>query len=222
MKLLVYAVTRGLSSIRGTGLHGAPLHRVSIGGLAAVTSHVEAPPIATGRLLLQYERAVESLMAEHEILPVRFGSVFADESAIRDMLRERDEELLGLLGRVGGAVEFAISAGWPGGGDEIAPAPVNGNRNGGGAAYILGRLERHHRLAAVAQRLDPLNTVARSKRQRVLPRATLPISAAYLVDHGRAEEFAALVCRLGDQLHDVELVCSGPWPPYSFVGGAPA
>lgn len=222
MTLLVYAVTRGLSSIRGTGLRRAPLHRVSIGGLAAVTSHLETPPIATGRLLLQYELAVEGLMAEHEILPVRFGSVFADESAVRDMLRERDQELLGLLGRVGGAVEFAISAGWPGGGDEIAPARESGNGNGAGTAYILGRLERHHRLAAVAHRLDPLNTVARSTRHRVLPRATLPISRAYLVDHGRAEEFAALVCRLGDQLHDVELVCSGPWPPYSFVAGSPA
>jgi hypothetical protein len=63
-----------------------------------VTSHVETAPIATGRLLLQYERAVEDLMTEHEILPVRFGSVFPDESAVREMLRERDEELLGLFG----------------------------------------------------------------------------------------------------------------------------
>jgi Gas vesicle synthesis protein GvpL/GvpF len=222
MTLLVYAVTRGLSSIRGTGLRGAPLRRVSIGGLAAVISHLQAPPTATGRLLLQYERAVEGLMADHEILPVRFGSVFADESVARDMLRERDEELLGLLGRVGGAVEFAISAGWRSGEDQIAAVPENGNGKGAGTAYILGRLERHHRLSAVAQRLDPLKTVARSTRQRVLPRATLPISGAYLVDHGRGEEFAALVRRLGDRLHDVELVCSGPWPPYSFVQGTAA
>lgn len=216
MTLLVYAVTRGLSSIRGTGLGGAPLHRVSIGGLAAVTSELDGPPITTGRMLLQYERAIELLMADHEILPARFGSVFGDESAVRDMLRERSDELLSLLGQVGGAVEFAISAGWPESdlGAEAVEAVT-------GTDYMLDRLERHRRVSAVAEQLDPLKAVARSTRHRVLSRATLPISGAYLVDHGRADEFTTLVRRLGDQQRGLELVCSGPWPPYSFVQGGP-
>ena len=36
--------------------------------------------------------------------------------------------------------------------------------------------------------------------------------------HGRLEgEFAALVACLDEGLEDVALVCTGPWPPYSFT-----
>ena len=44
---------------------------------------------------------------------------------------------------------------------------------------------------------------------------------AYLVDRARVDEFVALAAQLGDGLDDVELVCTGPWPPYSFAEGAP-
>jgi hypothetical protein len=44
---------------------------------------------------------------------------------------------------------------------------------------------------------------------------------AYLVDRGRVREFVAMVEQLDDRLDDVELVCTGPWPPYSFAEGAP-
>jgi Gas vesicle synthesis protein GvpL/GvpF len=34
-------------------------------------------------------------------------------------------------------------------------------------------------------------------------------------------EFVALVEQLDDRLEDVELECTGPWPPYSFTQGTP-
>ena len=40
---------------------------------------------------------------------------------------------------------------------------------------------------------------------------------AYLVDRGRVGEFVALVHELGGCLDGVELVCTGPCPPYSFA-----
>jgi hypothetical protein len=45
---------------------------------------------------------------------------------------------------------------------------------------------------------------------------------AYLVDQERISEFVALVEQLDARLDDVELVCTGPWPPYSFAEGGPA
>ncbi len=53
----------------------------------------------------------------------------------------------------------------------------------------------------------------------MLTRPTDPVIAAYLVDSDRTDEFVAGVRDLGTAIEDAELVCTGPWPPYSFVGG---
>ena len=62
---------------------------------------------------------------------------------------------------------------------------------------------------------------SRSSRRALAPRPGLPVLDAYLVDRGRVSEFVALVAQLDHRLDDVELVCTGPWPPYSFAEGAP-
>jgi hypothetical protein len=44
-------------------------------------------------------------------------------------------------------------------------------------------------------------------------RTRRPHIGAYLVDVGRVERFRSQVHELGD-----DLVCTGPWPPYTFCG----
>jgi hypothetical protein len=67
---------------------------------------------------------------------------------------------------------------------------------------------------------DELAARARASRQRVLALPSVPVSAAFLVDRGSADAFVSAVTRLDAQLEDAELVCTGPWPAYSFVGDA--
>jgi hypothetical protein len=45
---------------------------------------------------------------------------------------------------------------------------------------------------------------------------------AYLVDRARLGEFTAVVEQLDRGMPEVELVCTGPWPAYSFAEGARA
>jgi hypothetical protein len=44
------------------------------------------------------------------------------------------------------------------------------------------------------------------------------LRAAYLVDGDHIDAFAATVERVGRE-HAIEVSCTGPWPPYSFVRG---
>jgi Gas vesicle synthesis protein GvpL/GvpF len=212
--LLLYAIGRELETPTTPGVRGAPLRLIGERELAAVTSELDGPPEPTEGLLWEYEQVVEGLIAA-AILPARFGSVFADEAGVREMLSGQREAMLAGLRQLGGAVEFAVSVGW----GEDEPAPADPAQSG--TAYMLGRLERQRRAQAVASRLGPLDGVARSSRKRVLPRATLPVTSAYLVDRERSGEFTELVARLGEELDDIELVCTGPWPPYTFAQGAP-
>jgi hypothetical protein len=45
------------------------------------------------------------------------------------------------------------------------------------------------------------------------------LRVAYLVDRDDVEAFVALVRRLQDEHEDLALVCTGPWPPFSFAEG---
>lgn len=219
MSLLLYGIVEAAGDApSGEGLHGRPLRGVVEGPLLAVVSDHDAadlePSVAT---LSEYERTVRELMVRDAILPARFGSVLEDAPAVRALLRRRREDLLARLRRVRGAVEIGLRASWR---DGARPrSDVGGSESG--TAYLRGRLEQRRNAARVAGELDPLNTIALSARRLVAPRPDVPVLDAYLVDRARVDEFVALVERLDRDLDDVELVCTGPWPPYSFAEGAP-
>jgi hypothetical protein len=150
------------------------------------------------------------------ILPAQFGSLLPDEDAVRALLRGRCKDLLRRLGRVRGAVEIGLRASWRDGAGAVPEA-----RPQTGSSYLRDRLELRQSARQLASELDPLGALARGTRRALVPRPDLPVLDAYLVDRGRVREFVAMVEQIDDRLEDVELVCTGPWPPYSFAEGAP-
>ncbi|MBV9604760.1 MAG: GvpL/GvpF family gas vesicle protein [Solirubrobacterales bacterium] len=218
MSLLVYGVVEaGEIDEFGCGLTGDPLFAITEGPLDAVVSdHHDRAPEPSAAALEAYERTVRRLMDRAAILPAQFGSLLPDDGEVRGLLRGRRRDLLARLGRVRGAVEIGLRASWrPGAGAVADPRPRTG------ASYLRERLELRQSARRVASELDPLTTLARGSRRALVPRPDLPVLDAYLVDRGRVREFVAMVEQLDDRLEDVELVCTGPWPPYSFAEGAP-
>jgi Gas vesicle synthesis protein GvpL/GvpF len=218
MSLLVYGIVEATDSEPcGIGLDGQALHAVVEGPLAAVvTDHLGGPLEPTADALSVYEQTVRRLMERGAILPAQFGSVVEDERAVRELLRQRLRDLVARLQRVRGAVEIGLRASWRDGARMPSEA-----RPQSGTSYLRDRLELRQSARRVAGELDPLGALARSSRRAIAPRPDLPVLNAYLVDSGRVSEFVELVEQLDDRLDEVELVCTGPWPPYSFAEGAP-
>ena len=217
MSLLLYGIVEAGHStgVRGAGVDGQPLRVITDGPLLAIVSdHPGRAPDPTTSALLEYERAVRQLMEGGAVLPVQFGSVL-DEAAVRELLLRRRTDLLARLERVRGAVEIGLRASWR---DREG---ASDDRPQSGTSYLRDRLELRQSARRVASELDPLTAVARSSRRALAPRPGLPVLDSYLVDRGRVSEFVALVAQLDHRLDDVELVCTGPWPPYSFSEGAP-
>jgi hypothetical protein len=218
VSLVVYGIVEsGDAEPDGRALDGRRLYGLTEGPLAAiVTVHGDRAPEPSAAALHVYERTVRWLMDRGAILPAQFGSVLPDEDAVRALLRSRRDEMLGRLGRVRGAVEIGLRASWrEDAGAGLDPRPPSG------ASYLRDRLELRQCARRVASALDPLTALARGCRRAIVPRPDLPVLDAYLVDRARVREFVAMVEQLDDRLDDVELVCTGPWPPYSFVEGAP-
>jgi hypothetical protein len=206
----------------GLGLDGSPLRAVSVGRVAAVVSEHERAPEAGEERFWQHEAVVERLLEEGAVLPMRFGATVAEEKQLEGLLRAREDEFVGLLAVVRGAVELSVRA-------ELRVPDASREPVGdaaaekSGAEYMRDRGRALRSVERTKERLhEPLKELAR--RSLVLEGRTAhgfegSFRAAYLVDVERVDAFARCVDGLAEELGG-EVSCTGPWPPYSFVNGA--
>ena len=189
-----------------------PLLAVHSRGLVAVCGPPAERPI-TADLLWRHESVVEALMKTCNLLPVRFGMQVKDENAAAGVLGRQHDELVAALDRVRGAVELSVRIA---GGDDSPRVPVPA---GSGKEYMRAKARKAATEELLATRVhEPLARLARLSRRSESVRSDEPLRAAYLVDRASIAAFAERVSGLQQENPDVRILCTGPWPPYSFVG----
>jgi hypothetical protein len=219
--LYIYAVVDEAPADLGLGLEGSPLRAVPCGRVAAVVSEHEQPPEPEEERLWQHEAVVERLLEEGTVLPMRFGATVPGTKRLEALLSAREEEFVGLLAMVRGAVELSVRAELPRSeADQEALGEPVARRSG--TEYMRDRGRALRSAERAKERLhEPLKDLAR--RSLVLEARGARgwegvFRAAYLVDVERVDAFARCVESLAEQLGG-EVSCTGPWPPYSFVAG---
>lgn len=208
-------------SLDGEGHGGAPLCVVSGGAVAAVCSRHDHIDVTVDRdHLWRHERVAETLMEDHAVLPVRFGTTVADDDALAAMLRDREAEFCGAFERVRGRVEVGVRALWTPPAPDADPSAAG---TGPGHAYLMGRLAARNAASSLAESIHTeLATHAVEARYEVSATPRLLLSAAYLVGRGDVGAFLEAVDEAARRHPDVELLCTGPWPAHTFaraVGG---
>ncbi|MGN6217205.1 MAG: GvpL/GvpF family gas vesicle protein [Solirubrobacterales bacterium] len=219
--IYVYAIAESPELPPLPGLGGSSLRAVDAGGLRAVVSDHQRAPESNEDALWCHESVVEALMEEGGVLPMRFGMLVRDEGELRALLHARGEEFEATLARVRGAVELSVRARIEvAAGAERELALTAGPADRPGTAYLRHRLEESRRAEEAVDRVhEPLSRLARSaSRSRSAPPGTL--KSAYLVDRDRVEAFGEQVEALAEGIDGAAIACTGPWPPYSFVGEA--
>ena len=186
-----------------------PLRAVSAGSLCALCAPADGRAV-TVDTLVEREELLEALMEDRDVLPVQFGTALPDESAAAQVVLERHEELAAALDRVRGAVELAASR---------SPRGTPGRR-------ACGPRQRSGLPPRTSRRLRLRRSVSTSGWTRspghavVRPGPDL-LHAAYLVDHADVARFVAEVKRAQESCPELSLLCTGPWPPFSFAGAEP-
>jgi hypothetical protein len=204
------------------GLEGASLIGLAyqdIGAVASTLTVTEVP--LTEANLWRHEAVVEALMADRTVLPMRFGTVLADEAAVQSVLAARYADFMTSLDRVRGRVELGLRVLWD---FEIQNSKFE-IRPGSGRAYLLARLEEDRQARArqlwaealVAQIHIPLARLATESTRQVLAAPRSLLKAAYLVDRDRVAAFRREVEALSAANPTLRFLCTGPWPAYSFV-----
>ncbi len=210
------------------GICGAEVLAVNAGGVSAWASRLDAPPAPEPDRLREHDAVVRAALRTETPLPLRFGTAFADEDALRAVLAERAAELLASLERVRGRVEMGATLGW-----DAAAARENvlarrpdlrpvAEKPATGRAYLEARRREHGLEAALRAEAEALvervsRAVAAALPEVVEARTTLPQpdvagTLAHLVGRDDVSAYREAVRDVA-----VELRVSGPWAPYSFV-----
>jgi hypothetical protein len=193
------------------GLDGAPLDCERAADLEAIVSrHVVSSVTPSQSAILAHAAVVEALAAANRaVLPARFGGGYADSDSLRRGMEERATELAAALARVRGCVELGLRV--------LAPAAEAGLPPSG-AEYMRARLEQRREAERVAAELHaPLASRAREATRTVAATPRLLLSGAYLVARAETAAFTEAVETLQTAHPELAIVCTGPWPPYSFA-----
>jgi hypothetical protein len=214
--IYLYALAEAVAALPPVaGIDGAPIRRVTIQDVHLVVSeHDEVPRQASDEAVLAHARVVEEVAARSDaVLPVRFGRAFPDDGALEEAVSRQLGALRAALERVRGCVELGVRVVAD---DRRASAPATSGRE-----YMEGRLAHGEAAEKLADQLhEPLARLARSSSRTLRATPRLLLSAAYLVEPHEVGAFRRRIAELEAAHPDLEILCTGPWPPYNFAPAA--
>jgi len=95
----------------GIGGRGDELYTVCFNDIAAVVSNspIKEYPVSRENTLA-HEVAIEEVMKEHTVLPVRFGTIAEDEERVKRILEKEHDKFKDLLDEIKGKKELGLKA----------------------------------------------------------------------------------------------------------------
>lgn len=225
-RVYLYAIADHPPQWSRQGIQGAPVRNLLYREIAAVTSPIDRLPISpTATDVLLHEEIIEELLSCCTVLPARFGVILAGENTVLTALQTYYEQFTTTLDHVRGRVELGLRVMWT---NEEAPTllarqPLTVES---GRAYLLSSLEQERKLAAWNDRAHTLaepihNTLAAmavDSTHKLLETPRLLLTAAYLLNRGQVVDFQEALVGLQSANTNLNFLCTGPWPAYSFAG----
>jgi hypothetical protein len=217
------------------GLEDAAPGIISYAGLSAVTGPISRDvPEGSVDNIRRHMGVLESLMERCTVLPVRFGSVFSAREELDAYIFRSREALIADLKRLRGQIEIGVHIldrrpVVPAGKSEpvwglcmASEAPP-----GPGARYLAKksveathRVDRERAMSALgAAVVEPLSRLATAHTWRTLPSPSgMPeVSLALLLHKDQLDAFRLALAEFRGSMPWLEILCTGPWPPYSHV-----
>lgn len=218
----------------GLGAEPADVYTVPFRDLAAVVSGtpmvVQDP---TRENVLAHQRVNETVMREHTVIPMSFGTVFKTSDDIVELLRSAYDAFSDVLNKMQDKFEFGLKVLWDR--DQIVHEIENEDEDirrlkaeissQAGSTYfarmqygrlidqaLQGKSERY-----VAEIFGALRDVSVASRSNKPIGDRMIMNAAFLVARNMEQAFDARVKAIGSRYEKLTFKYTGPWPPYNFV-----
>jgi len=218
----------------GIGTEPADVHTVNYKELAAVVSDTPIEVFdATRENVLAHERVNETVMRNHTVIPMSFGTVFKTRDDIVELLRAAYEAFNDVLNKMQDKLEFGLKVLWD---RDVMIREIENEDDD--VRRLKGEISSQKGSTYFARmqygRLMDAALEARSERYvrdifeqlrpvSVASRANKPIgdkmimNAAFLVAREKESAFDAKVKQIGARHGSLTFKYTGPWPPYNFV-----
>jgi hypothetical protein len=234
----VYCIIRSRNSRRfgaiGIGIEPADVETIPYQDIAAVVSDTPVDVLdATRENVLAHERVNETVMHEHTVIPMSFGTVFKTRDDIMELLRGAYEAFKDVLTKMEDKLEFGLKVLWDRDlvirqledEDEDVRRLKSEISSQKGSTYFArmqyGRLvdaaleARSERY--VREIFEELRAVSVASRANKPIGDKMIMNAAFLVLRDKEAAFDAKVKEIGQKHDELTFKYTGPWPPYNFV-----
>ena len=234
----VYCIIEAADPLRfgpvGIGADPSEVYTVHYKNLGAVVSDAPLEVLdSTRENVLAHERVNETVMREHTVIPMSFGTVFKTREDIVELLRSAAEAFGDVLNKMQNKLEFGLKVLWDrdqavreveSEDEDISrlKKEISGQK---GPTYFArmqyGRLvdaALHARSERyVASVLDELRDVSVASRINKPIGDKMIMNAAFLISRDQEQAFDAKVKSIASRFDKLTFKYTGPWPPYNFV-----
>ena len=216
------------------GSDPSEVYTVHYKSLAAVVSDAPLEVLdSTRENVLAHERVNETVMREHTVIPMSFGTIFKTRDDIVELLRSAAEAFGDVLNKMQNKLEFGLKVLWDrdqsireveSDDEDISrlKKEISGQK---GPTYFArmqyGRLidsalqSRSERY--VADVLEQLREVSVASRINKPIGDKMIMNAAFLISRDQEQAFDAKVKSIASKFDKLTFKYTGPWPPYNFV-----
>jgi len=234
----VYCIIEASAALRfgaiGIGTDPSDVYTVHYKNLAAVVSDAPLEVLdSTRENVLAHERVNETVMHEHTVIPMSFGTIFKTREDIVELLRSAAEAFGDVLTKMQNKLEFGLKVLWDrdqaireveADDEDISrlKKEISGQK---GPTYFArmqyGRLvdaalqSRSERY--VADILDQLRDVSVASRVNKPIGDKMIMNAAFLISRDQENAFDTKVKSIAVRFERLTFKYTGPWPPYNFV-----
>jgi gas vesicle protein GvpL/GvpF len=234
----VYCIIQSSDTLRfgsiGIGEDSPDVHTVNYRNLAAVVSDVPIGILDSTRdNVLAHERVNETVMREHTVIPMSFGTIFKTRDDIVELLRSAYDAFGDVLSKMQNKLEFGLKVLWERDimvreieeEDEDIHRLKNELSSQKGSTYfarmqygraidgaLQNRSERY-----VAEIVEKLRDVSVASRINKPIGDKMILNAAFLISRDHEAAFDARVKEIAAHHDKLTFKYTGPWPPYNFV-----
>jgi hypothetical protein len=234
----VYCIIRANAPLKfgaiGMDEQWPEVYTINFRDMAAVVSDVPMTPLdSTRENVLAHERVNETVMRDHTVIPMSFGTIFKTHDDIVELLRSAYEAFADVLNKMQDKLEYGLKVLWDR--DQIVKAIElededihrlkNEISSQKGSTYFArmqyGRLidgalqQRSERY--VAEFLQRLRDVSVASRINRAIGDKMIMNAAFLVQRNQEQAFDRRVKEIASRFDKLTFRYTGPWPPYNFV-----
>jgi len=218
----------------GIGIEPAHCRTVHYRDIAAVVSNT--PMVAqdpTRDNVLAHQRVNETVMQQHTVIPMSFGTVFKTDDDIMELLRSAYDAFTDVLNKMQDKFEFGLKVLWDR--DQIIREieeededirRLKGEISSQKGSTYFARMQYGRLIDAalqarseryVAEIFEALRDVSVASRSNKPIGDRMIMNAAFLVARDTEQAFDARVKDIGSRYDKLTFKYTGPWPPYNVV-----